>query len=98
MAEKLTKVLEKSGLVWENLEKAKQDLLAKMVLREPERDVLQKTPVANALYEKIGENGFWQKDAREQQNQMLNQIADLAHRANSGLDFFVLKDLLDNVQ
>lgn len=95
VAEKLTKVLEKLWLIWENLEKAKKDLLLKMALREPEKETLQKTPVANALYDKIGEDGFWQKENGEKQNQMLNQIADLAHRANAGLDFLVLQNVLN---
>lgn len=86
IAWKLDKVLQNFGWDWENLEKARKALLTKMVLSEPQEDLEKKFPVANAIYDKMWENDWWDKSALDEQNQAITQIASMAHLAKDGID------------
>lgn len=98
IAEKLSQILNASGLDWENLSQSRRDLLTNLVLREPQKDLAQKIPTANALYEKLAEGDFWEKASQAEQNQALQKIADLAHLAKTGADKLNLNQALESLK
>jgi len=71
--------VQNSGFNWVNLSETRQDLIAQLALSELQNNLKQKFPIANALYDKIGEDNFWQEAEQNQQQQAIQQIVSTAH-------------------
>ncbi len=70
-------------------------MLTKLILSEPAEDLSQKFPVANAIYEKIGADGSWERASQDEQNRAIAQIGSIAHLAKKDTDLAHLKQTLD---
>ena len=95
LAAKLDEITKKLALNWENLEDSRKKLFTNLALSEPKEEYLPKAEAANAIYDKVGESGFWQNSWSEEEDQALSEIAKTAHALQSWKNLSDIKAALN---